>query len=111
MDKAYNLNIAQNTFTGGWGTIPPSLADPITAISLSANANADGDDRGWNINNNLIQGVRQGIEIRYQAPGPASLNGVAIKLNNIAADRCSIPRPCFDIINSSPEEVDVTQNW
>lgn len=111
-DKSYNLTITGNAFEGGWTTLTrPSLADVVVAISLSSNADADGDNRNWAIKNNQIINVQQGVEIRFSAPGPSSLSGVDISYNSIVADFCSAFRPCFDIINRSPQNVTVTANW
>ena len=111
-DRSYNLTVMGNDFNGGWTPVTrPSLADVVVAVSLSANAIADGDSRDWTITNNDISNVQQGIVISYNSPGPSSMNAVDISSNSIFASLCSIIRPCFNVINRSQQNVTVTANW
>jgi hypothetical protein len=112
-DASYNLTITGNDFIGGWTTATrPSLADVVVAVSLSATALPAGPaDRNWVIENNDINGVQQGIEINYLAGSTANTVGISIRNNQILANLCSIFRRCYNVINRSPEDVNVRENW
>jgi hypothetical protein len=86
----------------------------MNALSLSAAATNAGQDKNWLISNNKIAGVTVGIEFRGPTGStpPASMQGVNITVNSIAADwRCALFDRCWSVKNDAPVPPDVTNNW
>lgn len=117
-DSSTGLTIQGNTFSSNWGALPPPLFlnAPVTAISLSAKATAENEDRSWVIKNNKITDVNVGINILYPQSPPTSLTGVDVSLNSIEATRCSgIGGRCLNVNNAAPggtgPVINVGQNW
>lgn len=118
-----NLEISHNTINADWDSTPdlqlPFLLDVIRGISLSADASAAGVDRNWVIKNNLINGVTQGIRVRWSGVPTYSLKAVDIGLNSITVTRCGtdetnpLPPPCVkaEVINYAPQLLVVANNW
>lgn len=103
-DVTTGLTIQGNTMTGGWGTgTPGNPPFDIQGIAISAAATTASQNKNWNIQNNRIEGVTQGIEIRGTS-GTYSWEGVTISSNFINANvGCSRPAPfgCYNVLNGA----------